>query len=729
MAKAKRDVEINITGNTADARASMKDLESTTKRSFSQMSADAKKEADEISDAFKKSGIRTEAEIKQSSRDARRHYEKIKKSGESSANDIARAHSSMTAKIKRNNRELNKGNNSVFASFKKIKGGLAGTAGKIASIGGVIAAAFGVKAVGEAIKFEDALLDLQKVLSDSDGPATQFTKKAKEMALVYGVSAAKVLQSASDFKQAGFEVGEAFDLTENSLKLVVASELEAEEAATLLVQTLNGFKSPASEASRLINVLNATSEKYATNVKELGFGMRDIAGIAKKAGFSFEETAGLLTPVISVFGSGTEAAQALKSGLLKLISTQKPVVDELGRLGIHQRELNEQTGEYDGKLRSAKDILLDVSEAFQGMNENQKLATTGILAGTLQAGKMSEVFDGIGLSVEVTNNALKNTDSINKEVETRLKASSTQLDRLKTGFNNMAQAIGAEFLPAIKSAVDVLIPFFELMTVKGTRAALHVQKAWTEMSWTINQALGVIAKATDFIGLTSNASETVAADSEKLKDRLVAIDTRLIAVSDEGIAQAAKVKRAKDAEIEAIAAQNAATETRKQKIAEENAIMMQQVEMLTKVHNARKQAAAEFVGPPERPSATFFPATSSNVKRFKTGGSIPGYGGGDKVPALLESGEHVIRKESVKKIGRSAAHAFNRGDVAGLINSLPVQKYKEGGEVKSEGSTANVNLIMGDNSYPVTAAENVAADFIAEIKNINVIRSRKKNPY
>lgn len=113
---------------------------------------------------------------------------------------------------------------------------------------------------------------------------------------------------------------------------------------------------------------------------------------------------------------------------------------------------------------------------------------------------------------------------------------------------------------------------------------------------------------------------------------------------------------------------------------------------------------------------------------FNTGGPIPGYGGGDRVPIMAEGGEHVIRKESVKKLGRDAAHAFNRGDIKGLIQALPVQHLKEGGEVKSEGST-NVNLIMGDKAFPMTAKVSVADEFVGEIKSINVVRGRKKNVY
>lgn len=726
-------VKIEIGGDTSGAEASIKDLENSTKKSFTKMSAEADKSSEEVAKAFKSAGIRTEKAIKESSAKAKRDFEKIKNSGIASANDIKRAHIKMTEKIKKNNRELRTSTKSIGDAFSGLKT-------RIIAIGAVIAGAFGIKAIGEAVKFESALLDLQKVLSDTEGEASQFTDTAKELAVRFGVSSAEVLQSAADFKQAGFDISESFLLTEAALKLVVASELEAAEASELLVLTLNGFKAPASEANRLINILNATSNKYATNVRELGTGMRDLSGIAKKAGFSFEETAGLLTPVIAVFGSGTEAAQALKSGLLKLISTQKPVVDELLRLGIHQRELNEQTGEYTGKLRSAKDILLDVSKAFQSMNENQKLVTTGILAGTLQAGKMSEVFDGMGLSIEVTNNALKDTDSINKEVATRMSASETQIKRLGTAFNNMAQEIGTEALPIIKSAIDVLIPLFRTLGTFGIRTVLEVQKAWLQMSSTINDSIIGIAKITDFIGITSGAADTIATDSEELEKRIAAVDKRLFETSEAGIAQAKIVAATRAMSIEATKKQNEATETRKQKIAEENAAMEEQIATLTRLHNARKKAAAEFVGPRQDPRASESLTEArrrgefraSSIPGFSTGVKLPGYGGGDKILARLEAGERVIKKEAVRNLeglGSRAMSALHKGDIKGLIDSLPA--YRDGGKVESQTSsgTTNVNLNIGDKTFPMTSKQSIADEFAKEIKSINVVRGRKSNIY
>ncbi len=59
---------------------------------------------------------------------------------------------------------------------------------------------------------------------------------------------------------------------------------------------------------------------------------------------------------------------------------------------------------------------------------------------------------------------------------------------------------------------------------------------------------------------------------------------------------------------------------------------------------------------------------------MSTGGSIPGYGGGDTVPIWLEPGEFVLRKEIVRELGVSKLNEINSGgDIATSPNAQVVR--------------------------------------------------------
>jgi tape measure domain-containing protein len=106
------------------------------------------------------------------------------------------------------------------------------------------------------------------------------------------------------------------------------------------------------------------------------------------------------------------------------------------------------------------------------------------------------------------------------------------------------------------------------------------------------------------------------------------------------------------------------------------------------------------------------------VHRLARGGKLPGYGGGDRVKALLEPGEFVIRKEAVSKYGLGYLQALNamrlndlntvRARIGGLITSATsssagYQRFQQGGSVAANppAETINVNLNFPVQGRPV----------------------------
>ena len=302
-------------------------------------------------------------------------------------------------------------------------------------------------AFAKSSEFETAMVELEKVLGNQPEALESAKKAAFELSRQYGESSAAILLSTANFKQAGFDIVDSITLTKNAMDLSIAGSIESSEASELLVATLKGFKAPATEAARLVDVLNEVSNKYATNVHELGIGMAELSPIANLMGFSFEETAGILTPVIEIFRSGEEAATSLKMGLLKLVDDSKPVKDALAALGVAQLDAN-------GHLRSGKDILYDVAKAFQTAEENDKLFLATQLVGIRQAGKMVEVFDGLAKTTEITSVAMNAAGSAALEVAARLESSEVAVNRFTVGFENLAIAVGDQFKIAAKEAID-----------------------------------------------------------------------------------------------------------------------------------------------------------------------------------------------------------------------------------------------------------------------------------
>lgn len=294
-------------------------------------------------------------------------------------------------------------------------------------------------------EFESSILELQKVLGDTEDINIAIGS-ARELSNQYGESANDILGSMAGFRQAGFDLSESLTLTKDSLDLVIAGNIDAEQSSQLIIAALKGFGEGADEARRYIDILNETSNNYATDVQQLAEGMSRISPIANQMGFSMEEMAGLLTPVIEIFGSGSEAADGLKTGLLKLVDDAAPVREALASIGVSQFEAN-------GQMRAGRDIYLDVARAFLTLDENQKLFVTQQLVGIEQSARMVQVFDNLGLSTEITANAMGSAGSAAREVALRLESAEVTVNRFKVGFENLAVTIGDQFRESARGAI------------------------------------------------------------------------------------------------------------------------------------------------------------------------------------------------------------------------------------------------------------------------------------
>lgn len=297
-----------------------------------------------------------------------------------------------------------------------------------------------------AVEYESALADLAKVSKGGMDEALQYSDSLNKLASQYGQNGVELTRAMSNFVQAGYDASDALMLVEVGIKKMIAGDLSAAESSQLLVQILKGFNLEARQSESVVDALNAVSNKYNTNVKELGTGMAMLSPIAKQMGFTFQETTGLLTPIIEVFGSGSEAANALKTGLQKLTDGTDPVISALSSIGVSQRATN-------GEMKSGKEIFMEVASSLGGLSDAQKQLIIGQLVGIEQAGRMGEVFNRLDKVLLVTNEAMGSTGSATEEVEARLKTAEVQIAKTQEQFRQLSTTLGTQLRTEVTAII------------------------------------------------------------------------------------------------------------------------------------------------------------------------------------------------------------------------------------------------------------------------------------
>jgi len=310
---------------------------------------------------------------------------------------------------------------------------------------------------------EAAIADLAKVMDGGREAAEGYAGQLDEVAIAYGQNGQKLLTSMAEFKQSGYDAQAAYSLVQDAINMAISGQMEASRSSELLVSILKGFKAPATEAAHVVDLLNEVSNNYATDVEQLAQGMAALSPIANQMGFDLNETAGLLTPVIEVFRSGNEAADALKTGLQKLTDDSKPVTEALAQIGVSQRDAN-------GALRSGKDIFLDVARAFETLDDSQRQYLTAQLVGIDQAGRMSTVLSNLSGYLAVTEAAAGSAGSAMREVGVRLETSEVKALRAEESFRQLSVTLGNQFrneITGLISATGELAAAFDSATQGG----------------------------------------------------------------------------------------------------------------------------------------------------------------------------------------------------------------------------------------------------------------------
>ncbi len=346
----------------------------------------------------------------------------------------------------------------MASPFAKLADGVLAVDKALAAmaVGGIAYASY------EAMGFEEKTVNLTKILSDTaKEQVPEVQEKMLALSNTYGFAAVEAMESATNFKKAGFDLQESAVLAEQSAKLVLAAaeaELDAAAATEIMISALKGFGAEASESVRLTDILNKTSNDYATSVTELGIGMSKNAAIFGMMGFSMEESAAALTPVIEVFRSGNEAATSFKSTLLRLTSENKKVAKGFDLLGISQRDAN-------GEMKTGKQLYQDVQEAFVKADQATQNLSLQLLAGKNHAAKMAVAFKSLGYEASITENLMKNAGgSIENEVAAKLNTATAAVGQLAQGFRNIFLLLGNEFLQATDAADGSIVGLIRSIT-------------------------------------------------------------------------------------------------------------------------------------------------------------------------------------------------------------------------------------------------------------------------
>jgi len=367
----------------------VKDLDNTTKKTFSDTTKGAKeagKAIDENTSKRKKQiGIieKIEEDLK-----------KLRK---------ARKEANNTEGIKKLNKEIDEQENKlnkltgttkkVGLSFKDLAKGALTFIGITAAID-LVKGAF-TRVIGVVGDYDQATSQLKAITGLDAKQFIPFNKAIKDVASNTSRSAVEVAKAFQLIGSAQPELLKSASalaaVTNASITLAKAGGIDVPTAAASLTKAMNQFGASASDAAKFTDILATSQQKGTATISQLSESLKNVGAVANAAGVDFEQTNVLLQALAKGGLTGSEAGTGLKTALAKLAAQSRDdlnptltnttdIINTLANENLSLVEANKLVGEEGGKalltLIAQKDVVNGLTGALNEQNNAQEQAAT-----------------------------------------------------------------------------------------------------------------------------------------------------------------------------------------------------------------------------------------------------------------------------------------------------------------------------------------------------------------
>lgn len=552
-------------------------------------------------------------------------------------------------------------------------------------------------AAGAAAKFfmdlEKSGVAFRRVYGDMDTTTQEAQKNLQAIEALgneytkYGLAVSEVIDIGARAAATGAQNDDLLAATEQTLRLATLGQTDYGTAldATISLQTAFGISS--ANLATTIDFLNAVENQTVLTLEDVARAVPRVAPVIKGLGGDVQDLAVFMTALREGGVSAEQGANALKSGLASLINPTERASETLKGMGINIKSIvDANRGDLMGTVRAFGEALESVSE----FERQQALEST---FGKYQYARLGALFKNIARdgsqaarAMELTKMSVEDLASLSEKELSVLSESVTNkflgaIERLKVAIAPIGEMFLKVVTPVIEVVTTIANKFNELPdTVKAVVAG-------------IVGAIGLIAPVVLMgVGLIANGIGNGVKFLLLLRGGIKGLVAALSGSTSSFQYQSA-------AALDAAAAMGA-LDGRSDALT--GSLLMQDdaVRALSAAYGGLAGAARSAAA--SMPVA--FPGVGRGgrgvpVVRRAMGGTIPGTGNTDSVPALLTPGEFVVNKQAADRFG----------PVLQAINNSSVAKFARGGPVGFNVGGTSVNVDVASQQTIVALQKRIDA--------------------
>lgn len=223
----------------------------------------------------------------------------------------------------------------------------------------IVSVTAGMWAIRQMADFGDNMAIVEGVTGATAITFQTLSYEAQLMGIRTRFTASQAAEAMVELARGGMKAGQIIGSLQGTLDLAASGGLDLAEAAALTIVALSSFNLHATEATRVADLMSFAANNSATNVHEIGEGMKYVGSAAAAFGVSIEEvmaaTAGLADRGIRASMAGT----GLRRVITRLNSDMKVWRETVARLGLTMDDVSTRTNGLVRVLHTLKDAGLD----------------------------------------------------------------------------------------------------------------------------------------------------------------------------------------------------------------------------------------------------------------------------------------------------------------------------------------------------------------------------------
>lgn len=389
------------------------------------------------------------------------------------------------------------------------------------STGIVAAGALSVKA---AVDIDTSLTNVRKTVDGTEQDYQRLKESAIEFSKTNAVSAAQILDIQALGAQLGFSIDELENFGEVVSGLDIATDMDADTAATEMAQFANITGMAHDQVSNYASSLVALGNSTATTESAISSMAQRVGAAGTQVGMSQADILGL-SAALSSLGIEAEAGGTAISKTLTDIDTAVSTNSEgLQRwaevAGMSVEEFtsawgNDATGTFEQVIKGMSQVeenggnLSLVLEEL-GINEVRQTDTLKRLAGN---------YGLLDSSIKTANDGWTKNTALSNEVANRNESLASKFEILKNRVVAVAEDIGTPLANALLEALDAMQPLFDMIE-SGAEAFSNMSDEQQRFALKAVAAAAALGPLLSMAGNLGSAASGIGDAFEKLSVKL-----------------------------------------------------------------------------------------------------------------------------------------------------------------------------------------------------------------